>query len=102
MSVRRIDITLPAVGSQPVQVDSERHGVRQMILVGDEDNLNAFYVGDSTMATDGSEGVPVGFSTTDPPALSIGPFNAGAPVNSDEIFVVGTATQIVHVFLATH
>lgn len=102
MSIRMLQRTLPAVGSQPLVLDTERHGIRQAILQGDDGNSAAFFVGDSAMATDGSEGIRVNFSLTVPPFMEIGPFNAGAPINTDEVFLVGTEADIINVFIVTH
>ena len=102
MSISRFEIVIPAVGSQPVVVNSTGHGVRQLILQGDPANANPFFVGDSAMATDGSEGIRVNFSATDPPFMEIGPFSGDAPIKANEIHIVGTEAQIVRAFLVTH
>lgn len=101
MSIRMLQRTLPAVGSQPLVLDTERHSIRQAIIQADDANLNPFFVGDSSMATDGSEGIRVNFSATVPPFMEVGPFSGDGPIQSNEIFLVGTEAEIVNVFIVT-
>lgn len=103
MALRAIQITFPAVGLQPIRVTAaaDRKSIRQLIIEGDDANSNAVFVGVSDMATDGSEGIRLTNSGTVPGRLVLGPFSGDGPVNTDEVFLVGTENEIVNILVVT-
>ena len=97
MALVSLQVAIPAVGSQPVQAIAAITPIRMAIIESDDANGNAAFVGDSDMATDGSEGILLTNSATVPGRLLIGPFSGDAPVGLQEFFIVGTENEIVNV-----
>lgn len=103
MALRAIQITLPAVGSQPTRLAAaaDRKSIRQLIIENDDGNSNPVFVGVSDMATDGSEGIRLTNSATVPGRLALGPFSGDGPGNTDEVFLVGTESDVVNILVVT-
>ena len=97
MALVSLEITIPAVGSQPVQVIAAVTPIRQVIFEADDGNSNAAFVGDSGMATNGSEGIRLTNSATVPGRVLIGAFSGDAPVGLQEFFIVGTEDEVVNI-----
>lgn len=97
MALISLQVTIPAVGSQPVQAIATVTPIRMAIIESDDGNGAAAWVGDSDMATDGSEGILLTNSTTVPGRVVLGPFSGDAPVGLQEVYFVGTATQKVNI-----
>ena len=97
MALVSLQVAIPAVGSQPVQAIATVTPIRMAIIESDDANSNAAFVGDSDMATDGSEGILLTNSTTVPGRVVLGPFSGDAPVNLDEVYFVGTSGQAVNI-----
>lgn len=103
MALRAIQVTLPAVGSQPTQLTTaaNRRSIRHLIAEADDGNSAPAFMGVSGMATDGSEGILLIFSATVPGRVELGPFSGDGPVNTDEVFFVGTEAEIINVLVVT-
>jgi hypothetical protein len=93
MALRQYNVTL---GAGATQVTSTRRGIRHAIIqntagnaaifIGDADVTNAIY--GHTLAASG--------------ILHLGPFSGDAPLSTDELYITGTQSQVVHVLLITH
>ena len=92
-----LEVTIGAVGDQPTRVITAVTPIRQVIFEADDGNSNAAFVGDSGMATDGSEGIRLTNSATVPGRALIGPFSGDAPAGLQEFFIVGTENEIVNI-----
>ncbi len=97
MALVSLQVTIPVVGDQPVQAIATVTPIRWALIEKDDANGAAAWVGDSEMATDGSEGILLTNSTTVPGRVVLGPFSGDAPVNLDEVYFVGTATQAINI-----
>ena len=93
-----IEVTIAAVASQPTQVSTTALSACVAILQGDDGNSNPTFVGDSGMATDGSEGIRLHNSATVAEKLTIGPFSGGDPISLQDLYIVGTEGEIVNIF----
>ena len=93
-----IEITLPAVGSQPTQVSSTALSACHVIAEADDGNSNPAFMGDSGMATDGSEGIRLTNSATAPGRVEVGPFSGGDPISLQDLYFVGTEGEIINIF----
>ena len=97
MGLRSLAVTIGAVGVQPTQVIAAVTPIRQATFEADDANIAAAFVGDSTLATDGSEGIRLNFSGTVPGRHEVGPFSGDAPAGLQEFFIVGSENEIVNV-----
>ena len=97
MALRSLEVTIGAVGVQPTQVITAVTPFRQAIIESDDGNSNAAFVGDSGMATDGSEGIRLTNSATVPGRVLLGPFSGDAPAGLQEVYIVGTEGEIVNI-----
>ena len=96
-----IQVTIPAVGSQPVRVSATRILACHIIIEADDGNANAAFVGDSNMAANGSEGIRLNNSATVPGNHELGPFQANY-MDLSEVYIVGTADEKVNVLYVQH
>lgn len=101
MALRAFQVILAAVGNQPTQMTSDRHSIRQLIAESDDGNSNAAFMGVSDMETDGSEGILLTNSSTVPGRVVLGPFSGDGPVNTDEVYFVGTEDEIINILVVT-
>ncbi len=97
MALTTLQVTIGAVADQPTQVISAVTPIRQATFEADDGNSSAAFIGASTLATDGSEGIRLTASLTVPGRHEVGPFSGDAPVGLQEFYVVGDENDIVNV-----
>ena len=97
MALRSLAVTIGAVGDQPTQVIAAVTPIRQATFEANDNNGDPAFIGASTLATDGSEGIRLNFSGTVPGRHEVGPFSGDAPVGLQEFYIVGTESEIVNV-----
>ncbi len=97
MALVSLQVDIPVVGSQPVQAIAAVTPIRWAVIESDDGNNAAAWVGDSEMATDGSEGVLLTNSATVPGRVVLGPFSGDAPVGLQEVYFVGTSGHAVNI-----
>lgn len=97
MALVSLEVTIGAVGVQPTRVIAATTPIRQVYFESDDGNSNALWIGDSGLATDGSEGIRLTNSATVPGRLEFGPFSGDAPAGLQEFYVVGTEGEVVNV-----
>ncbi len=102
MSLKRIQVTIPAVGSQPVQAISTHTPLRHAVIEAAAGGAGAVFVGDADMATDGSEGTRLDASATVPGRMKLGPFSGDAPANLEDVYFVGTENDLVNILYVRH
>lgn len=99
MSLLRIQVTLGA-GATPLTTAANRKPMRQMIAEADDGNSDPAFVGDSGVTA--ANGIRLTPSATVPGRVELGPFSGDAPVNTDEVFFIGTAAELINVLVVTH
>jgi hypothetical protein len=92
MALTLLQVILAAT---PTQVIAAVTPVRQVIIESDDGNSNAAWVGDSAVATD--TGILLTNSSTVPGRVVLGPFSGDAPFNLNEVYVIGTAAELVNI-----
>lgn len=103
MAVRHFTITLAAAAQRLSDVYGDGVGVvnaahdlpYRQILLQDEPGGSDAFVGESTV-TSTDYGVLVPTHATNPPVVSIGPFETG-PVKLSQLYAVGTAGSDLHI-----
>ena len=94
MALIHIDLTLSGAAER---LYTTRKGIRQLIIQNPTGN-SAIYIGGSTVsATSYGQTVAAGAAST-----VLGPFSGDAPVNTSEVYVIGTLNDVIHALLITH
>ena len=96
MAIKHYDITLEATATQITSTTATRKGVRQMVIQNTSGN-SAIYLGDSTVTS-----TTYGYSVANGGTLTLGPFSGSAPYATDELYIFGTAQDVVHILVVTH
>lgn len=101
MALRSIQVTL---GASATQVTATRKGVRQMWFMP---AAHDYYVGVGTAAlggpVDSTHGVKIPVPTSNVPyaIVSLGPFSGDEPLNTTDVYLLGTQNDVVQILVVT-
>jgi hypothetical protein len=100
MALRRLQVTIGAVADQPTRFTVTRVPARHIIIESDDGNSNPVFIGNASVTS--ANGIRLHNSATVPGRMELGPFSGDAPVNINELYVAGTANEIINVLYIGH
>lgn len=92
---KHYEVTLVTGTAQPLTSVANRAYIQQAII--NNDNQNAFYIGDSSVTTSS-----YGRKCAAGGAERLGPFSGEGPIATDEVYFLGTTADVVHVLAVLH
>lgn len=95
MALRTYQVTL---GSGATQLDSTRHGVRQIIF---SSGAHDYFVGKSNVDSTHGVKVPVPAANVPYTLMSVGPFSGDEPCYTNEFYLSGTQNDVIQVIVVT-
>ena len=96
MAIKHYNLTIGAAATPITTTAATRKGIQQLIIQNTAGNA-ALFIGDSTV-TSTIYGATLAASGT----LTLGPFTASAPLNTGDLYIAGTQSQVVHLIVITH
>jgi len=94
MAVIQINLTLTGAAQQ--LYSTKRHGIRE-ITIQNPGSQATVYIGTSSVSS-----TAFGYALATGTSVKIGPFSGDAPLNTNELYVYGTQSQVINALLITH
>jgi len=96
MALKHYDITIGASATPVTSTAATRKGVLQATIQNTTQN-NSIYVGDSSVTA-----TSYGHKLAADESVTLGPFSGASYLSTAELYVAGTAAEVVHILIVTH
>jgi hypothetical protein len=96
MALKHYNLTMTGAAVPITSTTATRKGIRYA-LIHNTGNNSSIYIGDSTVSASS-----FGHTLASSEEVIIGPFSGDAPLSTAELYIHGTAQDIVHVLVVTH